>query len=251
MVFRVDARFFEGDEISNKQQSVLLQLQKTNRLVLRQLFSSFYVVVTFIIITVIFFLFLGDSIWTIEIIVVILNTFILVLVALNSTRKYWPFWREIDERLRRIKAKSTASDSQNIQDGITSYVNNLQSMLYHSVGIVERSLEEPSERLEKEVDNHLYRSWVIHIVIGSMIVVINHLVIVILFNPQINALLWLYVTYGGVILCYVGMIIQEMKTRKIFKSWTKVFTELDSWAEKLELMPITRDIDQFNINGEI
>jgi hypothetical protein len=239
------------NNLAETQRQLLLQIQKSHRLVVKQLYSSFYVVIMVLVVSLAFYFFVFDELWTIDLIIFLLNTSLFALVALNNIRTLWPFWKKIDQRFKFIKEKTLLlTESSILLEGISSYVNTIQSTIQQSVLKSKVFPEEPPDTLAQHIKTRLNRSWFIQIVIGIIFVLINHLVIVFLFQPQGGAFFWLYIMYGGIILTYGAMVVQARQVKLMFQRWLTVFSQLDQWAESLELMPIVHDVDELIFDDE-
>jgi hypothetical protein len=219
----------DRNEIFEKQSELILQLQKGHKLINKQLFSSFYVIVTYILLFSMFFL-IGFQFESFDIIFIAFNTFILVLVALNNIRILFPLWRVLDERFKLIKEKSIL-DQQGIYEGITSYINQIHSMVFYP-------FKKSSESEPITPRFYLSKGWLIHLIIGILIFLTNILFAVILIDPQtIDTLFWLSISYIGVFLTYGVMVWYGLKAKNNFQQWIKAFKELDFWAENLVALP--------------
>ncbi|MFX1507706.1 MAG: hypothetical protein ACFFDC_16590 [Promethearchaeota archaeon] len=239
------------DNLAEKQQQLLLQIQKSHRLVVKELYSNLYVVIMVLVGSLTFYFLVFDELWTIDLIIFLLNTSLFALVALNNIRMLWPFWKKIDQHFAGIKEKTLLLTEPSIlHEGISSYVNTIQSTIQQSVIKSKVFPEEPPDTLAQHIKTRFNRSWFIQIVIGIIIVLINHLVMVFLFQPQGGAIFWLYVMYSGILLTYGVMVVRDRQVKLMFQRWLTVFSQLDQWAESLELMPIVHDVDELPFDDE-
>lgn len=238
--------------LAAKQQQLLLQIQQSHRLVLKQLYSSLYVVMMVLIVSLALYFLVFEDLWAIDIIIFFLNTSLFGLVALNNIRILWPFWKKIDQRFKLIKEKTLLlTESPVLHEGISSYVNVIESMIQESVIKSKIMSEEPSDTLFRHIEIRLNRRWGIQIIIGIFIVLINHLVIILLFQPQSGGtIFWLYIMYAGILLTYAVMVFQARQVNLMFQRWVTVFHQLDEWGESLELMPVVHDVDESIFNDE-
>lgn len=249
MVMKMAKSLTNKNSLAEKQQEILVQIQKSRRLVQNQLYSSLYVIFMFLVVIIVFYFFVFEEIWAIDVIIFSLNTSIFALVALNNFRTLWPFWKKIDQYFKQIKKKAILTDSTIIHEGISSCVNQIQSVIFTS--LVDDVIKgEPSKKFTKQISTRLNRSWIVQIVMGIIIVIINHLVIVILYQPQIGSFFWLYIMYIGILLTYGAMVVLNKKVKSMFRRWLEIFLELEEWGESLELLPINHEIDLINDIGE-
>ncbi|MFW9779099.1 MAG: hypothetical protein ACFFE8_09625 [Candidatus Heimdallarchaeota archaeon] len=215
------------------QRALMIPFRKIQKTLNNQLLSSVYVVGTFIL--VIFFLLLMDGLEApFEIIFITLNTSVLVGVALNNIRIVWPHWKDLDGRLKQIKEKSSVTGMRGY-DGITNYVNRMQSMLYNQrEGILKSSVDHAHS-----TPRFFYtKGWALQVIIGIAILLINLGILFLFVDPQtFDTVLWLSIAYIGVLMSYGGMIFHGKKVRDVFLRWNKVFDELERWGSDIELLP--------------
>ncbi|WP_455463586.1 hypothetical protein [Candidatus Hodarchaeum mangrovi] len=217
----------ERNGLSEKQNELIQTLQKGHKLINKQLFSSLYVIIMYLLFLSTFFL-IGEQFESFDIFFISFNTFILVLVALNNIRILFPFWRELDSRFKLIGMKP-AQEHLGIYEGITSYISQIHSMLYYP-------LKDSSVSITPRL--YLSKGWIIQLIIGIIILIINHIIFVIFIDPQtFDTLFWLLISYIGVFLTYGAMVWHGLKARENFQQWIRTFEELRFWAESLESLP--------------
>jgi hypothetical protein len=217
------------DGLSETQDELIHQLQKGHNLINKQLFSSLYVIVVYILFVSMFFL-IGGQFESFDIFFLALNTFILVLVALNNIRIIFPLWKDLDSQFKLILNKSTVNQG-GIYDGITSYVSQMHSILFYP-------LKDSSKTAPIAPRLYLTKGWLIQLIIGILILLINHLFVISLIDPRAGDILfWLSISYLGVFLTYGAMVFHGLRVKNNFQQWIRAFEELILWAENLESLP--------------
>ncbi|MHA2103238.1 MAG: hypothetical protein ACW981_07395 [Candidatus Hodarchaeales archaeon] len=134
-------------------QKIVLEVNKSRKIVKKQLYSSFYSILLFILIFFIFLSIQGEPIQLIELVIITVNTGIFSLVAINNILFIWPIWRKISFKLNLIE-KTVINEDYLIQRGFTSYINYFIT----------------SMRLSENIKIKVDRNWIIHILIGIFVV---------------------------------------------------------------------------------
>ena len=233
-------------DLATKQQQLLSQIQKSHRLVVNQLYSSLYVVIMVLFISLALYFLVFEELWAIDILIFFLNTSLFALVALYNIRTLWPFWKKIDQRFKLITEKALLLNEVPIlHEGLSSYVSTIESMIQQSVMKSTTLRDAPPDTLSHFFETRWNRRWIIQIGVGIGIVLINHLVIVLLFQPTGGgAIFWLYMMYTGILLTYATMLVRARQVKQMFQRWVAVFQQLDDWGESLERMPVIHDVDE-------